>query len=652
MTLENRASQQVAPSELAVQQQNPYDTTPLAAVQGAVPATPEEHLPPAPAVPVEPAAPAELAAPVEPAAPVVSNEPAPQAAPVEPAAQPTPTEQSTSDSPVEDVASATPAEPAAPVAAVEQAAAAAPAVAAPPAVPAEDLAPLPSSEDAVPAAPVDPQAPISAPATPIEYTVEAEAVGEADTEPSVDIPVGTEAVDDTPSAATPEAAAASPVGQSVEAEVAEDVSPAAVVAEAASAEPVEPLAETGPVEEAPLVSTEEATPAEHSAEAEAVEETAPAAVVEEVAPATPAEPSAGASPVYDDATVRSLMDMLIMTDGMIQPQERAFAIDLLQQVIIHASNDSKRVLCERLANMEDAPERLVSLFLQHTEIAIAAPLLHRANCVSDSELMVVVEAGDSQRCRLIAGRPQLSGVIASALSKSSDASVLQALARNKSVHLAQEAIDQLTVHACTIEDLVEPLVMRPEMTTAHALYLFWSMGAKHRAYTLGRFLTDIRVLPHALVMSGSSGDLALGGGEAGSGDSQPALAARPDREKASELLAAMDLGETESVATLISEYAGLAPETADRISKDEGGEAHVVVCKALGASRFAFADICQRQIEAGAPPASVEALQILFDTLSFNQARMALTYWDWFSNKLGPYANFPGRDVTSAQETS
>lgn len=640
MTLENRASQQVAPSELAVQQQNPYDTTPLAAVQGAVPATPEEHLPAAPAVPVEPAA------------PVVSDEPAPQALPVEPAAQMAPAEQSISNGPVEDVASAMPAEPAAPVAAVEQAPAAAPVVAVPPAAPAEGSAPLSSSEDAVPAEPVEPAAPIVAPATPIEYTVEAEAVGEADAEPSVEITVEADAVDDTPSAATPEAVAASPVGQSVEVQAAEDVTPAADVAETASAAPVEPLAETGPVEEAPLVSTEEAAPAGHSSEPEAVEETAPEAVVEEAAPAAQAEPSVSASPVYDDATVRSLMDMLIMTDGMIQPQERSFAIDLLQQVIIHASNESKRVLCERLANMEDAPERLVSLFLQHTEIAIAAPLLHRANCVSDSELMVVVEAGDSQRCRLIAGRPQLSGVVASALSKSSDASVLQALARNKSVHLAQEAIDQLTVHACAVGDLVEPLVMRPEMTTAHALYLFWSMGAKHRAYTLGRFLTDIRVLPHALVMSGSSGNLALGGGKAGSGESQPALAARPDREKASELLAAMDLGETESVATLISEYAGLAPETASRISEDEGGEAHVVVCKALGASRFAFADICQRQIEAGAPPASVEALQILFDTLSFNQARMALTYWDWFSNKLGPYANFPGRDVTSAQETS
>jgi len=114
----------------------------------------------------------------------------------------------------------------------------------------------------------------------------------------------------------------------------------------------------------------------------------------------------------------------------------------------------------------------------------------------------------------------------------------------------------------------------------------------------------------------------------------------------------MDLGETECVATLISEYAGLAPETATRISQDEGGEAHVVVCKALGASRFAFADICQRQVEAGAPPESVEALQILFDTLSFNQARMALTYWDWFSNRLGPYANFPGCDAASAQEGS
>ena len=536
---------------------------------------------------------------------------------------------------------------------------------------------------------------MSASTPPAGETVEAEVVGEAEAPPSVEYPVEAEqtvsatvaaadvtAPAETPVVAqpaeTPEAdapvetpAPVVPAETVAVAEAAEQAEPGAVAPEAAPApvaeqavDQAEPEVVTGDVAPAPVAEqsveqTEPGTVTADAAPAADMGQTAEPAVsgeaAEDKAPRAPVARPDQSAPLYDDETVRSLIDILIMSDGVVQPQERAFAIDLLQQVITRSSFESKRVLCERLANMDDAPERLISLFLQTGEIRIAAPLLHRANCVSDSELMVVVEGGDRERCKLIAARPHLSGVVASALAKSSERLVLLELASNKSVHLAQEAIDHLTVRACSEPDLIEPLIMRPEMTTAHALYLFWSMGPKHRAYTLGRFLTDIRVLPQALVMSGSSDGLAAaahGGRQGDAGQNKAAVAARPDREKASELLAAMDLGETECVATLISEYAGLAPETATRISRDEGGEAHVVVCKALGASRFAFADICQRQIEAGAPPESVEALQILFDTLSFNQARMALTYWDWFSNRLGPYANFPGRDVTSAQDGS
>ena len=524
--------------------------------------------------------------------------------------------------------------------------------------PADAAAPCAAPENSTPPAPAEPPVPAEtdAPTLPVDETVEAEVAGEPDAPPSVEYPVEAETAEQTVSEPVADDAVTPPAEMPATAQTVETPEPDAPAEVPAPVEPAEDAAVPEAADEAaPDSAPAEAAPETATAAEQNAEPAASGDVSQEEARPSPAAQAADTGPLYDDETVRSLMDILIMSDGVIQPQERAFAIDLLQQVITRSSFESKRVLCERLANMDDAPERLISLFLQTGEIRIAAPLLHRANCVSDSELMVVVEGGDRERCKLIAARPQLSGVVASALAKSSERLVLLELASNKSVHLAQEAIDQLTVRACSEPDLIEPLIMRPEMTTAHALYLFWSMGSKHRAYTLGRFLTDIRVLPQALVMSGSSDGLAAaahGGRQGDAGQNNAAVAARPDREKASELLAAMDLGETECVATLISEYAGLAPETATRISQDEGGEAHVVVCKALGASRFAFADICQRQVEAGAPPESVEALQILFDTLSFNQARMALTYWDWFSNRLGPYANFPGRDVTSAQDAS
>ena len=65
-----------------------------------------------------------------------------------------------------------------------------------------------------------------------------------------------------------------------------------------------------------------------------------------------------------------------------------------------------------------------------------------------------------------------------------------------------------------------------------------------------------------------------------------------------------------------------------------------MTCKALGISRFAFADALAKWADAGGLTAKPEDLEILFDTLSFRQARMALTYWDWRSRRLGPYKNY------------
>ncbi|MGI9414723.1 MAG: DUF2336 domain-containing protein [Hyphomicrobiales bacterium] len=584
--------------------------TPAKAIESAVPAeTDEDTLPPAVFGKATPAVVAGIEAPAE------TDEVAP------------------ATTAFGNAAPTTEAENAAPVITNKLAPAAAPLEAAPVVATVEEATPAAMTEDPAPATAVE-----AAPAAiPVVEAVPAETV---------------EAL-----APNPDAGEGSPTADAAPAEDAAQAEGAAPVEGAAPAEQDSPAKAAAPEEEDS--STEDAAPAEEDApaeEASPAEDAAPAATAEDEDSAAPAGHTDDSPAGCDDETVRSLMDMLIMPDGMIQPQERAFAVDLLQQVIDDASMDSKRALCERLANMADAPERLVSRFLQHAEISIAAPLLQRATCVSDSELMVVVEAGDPKRCQLIASRQQLSGVVASALAKSSDVTVLLELAQNPCVHLAQEAVDHLTEHARSVPDLIEPLVMRPEMTTAHALHLFWSMGAKHRAYTLGRFLTDVHVLPQVLVMSGASGAMiskALqNSDQPQAAEAAPADVHKPNREKVAELLAAMDQGAADDIARLIAEHAGLSRETATRIADDEGGEAHVVVCKALGASRFAFADVCQKQIAAGAPPASVEALQILFDTLSFNQARMALTYWDWHTNRLGPYAAFPGPDMTTAQDSS
>ena len=67
-----------------------------------------------------------------------------------------------------------------------------------------------------------------------------------------------------------------------------------------------------------------------------------------------------------------------------------------------------------------------------------------------------------------------------------------------------------------------------------------------------------------------------------------------------------------------------------------------MLLKAMGYGRGKFSEAMEKlQVsESGVirPGRVVEELQSIFDGLSFNKARILLTYWDWFVRKAGPYA--------------
>jgi hypothetical protein len=68
-----------------------------------------------------------------------------------------------------------------------------------------------------------------------------------------------------------------------------------------------------------------------------------------------------------------------------------------------------------------------------------------------------------------------------------------------------------------------------------------------------------------------------------------------------------------------------------------------VALKALGLSRTRFAEVIERFGQCPDPlirsDRSVSELQNIFDSLSFNKARVLLTYWDWAAHDAGPYTS-------------
>jgi uncharacterized protein (DUF2336 family) len=232
--------------------------------------------------------------------------------------------------------------------------------------------------------------------------------------------------------------------------------------------------------------------------------------------------------------------------------------------------------------------------------------------VDDSDLIAVANGRDAAKLKLIARRRIISPALSEALIRSNDVETLVNLVRNQGASFSIESMWHLTRFAAAHPVLQAPLVTRADTPSPIVFQLFWRLPSELRRYVLSRFLTDSETIGRILTMNREND-----GG---------------DRKQADlSLLARLADAAPEEAGGIYARLTHVSAETGKRIAEDAGGEALTVALKAAGLTRAQFAEMVGRRPDA-------EALQAIFDSLSFNKARVLLTYWDWAVRRTGPYA--------------
>jgi hypothetical protein len=89
----------------------------------------------------------------------------------------------------------------------------------------------------------------------------------------------------------------------------------------------------------------------------------------------------------------------------------------------------------------------------------------------------------------------------------------------------------------------------------------------------------------------------------------------------------------------LGECAQINTATAERILADQQGDSLAATLKAMGVPRQIASEILSVAVTTILDQTrDPEELHAMFDSLSFNKARILLTYWDWAILKTGPYA--------------
>jgi uncharacterized protein (DUF2336 family) len=314
--------------------------------------------------------------------------------------------------------------------------------------------------------------------------------------------------------------------------------------------------------------------------------------------------------------VRLLLDIMARPAPAAQPQERAMAADILCRLLPRLPGKLVKLICERVSVTRDPPAPLLSSLLTHADTALIAALLESA-AIGDLELERVVASGDLERIRLIARRRVLPQGLVARLVASDDPAVLLALLRNPGAELSVEVFRALAAATRAHPMLQAPLMTRADTPPAIAFDLFFDVPRELRRYVLTRFLADSSAIGRMLkiVAAIDRGSLA-----------------RPGNGDVAGLIAALAGGAEDEAARLLAAAAGLPLAAARAILADAGGEPLAIALKAIGIGRKDFA-ACLKILKSSGPhfsegPAATE-LQELFDSLSYNKAKVLLTYWGW-----------------------
>jgi hypothetical protein len=324
---------------------------------------------------------------------------------------------------------------------------------------------------------------------------------------------------------------------------------------------------------------------------------------------------------------RSLLDMMAQGSAAGQPQERALAADTLLRMLPRLPLKSRVMLASRLCIMEQPHHLLVAKLITDPEISVSGPLLEESAQLSDEDLLRVLDEKDPNKRRMMARRRKISRPVTTALIETDDASVLLTIARNAGAEITAEGFAMLERAARKRGELLAPMCIRADLPVHFAFSLFWLAPPELRRYLLTRFLTDSETLTKILkIARGTQGE-----------DTGTRAPVDPQLVKLS--LAKAAGGDFSGAAEPLAEMSSLAPETITRILEDRQGEPLMALLKTLSFPRSQVTDLVDT-LKGGIidPSRSAEDLQSLFDSLSFNKARILLTYWDWSSLGTGPYA--------------
>ncbi|MEL7547135.1 MAG: DUF2336 domain-containing protein, partial [Pseudomonadota bacterium] len=182
---------------------------------------------------------------------------------------------------------------------------------------------------------------------------------------------------------------------------------------------------------------------------------------------------------------RRLLDYVALPASEVTAQERSMGGDILLDMLFHASDEDRKSAADRLAQMREAPRRVLR-YLAQCSFDIAEPLLVENEAYDASDFLQILDDVSMQHRKAIAERKTVDVAVCDALAENGETEVLAALLTNKAADLSESALDTLVFRSRKAPELCQLIIKRLELRPMQAMAMFWWSDSATRRQILQR----------------------------------------------------------------------------------------------------------------------------------------------------------------------
>ncbi len=329
----------------------------------------------------------------------------------------------------------------------------------------------------------------------------------------------------------------------------------------------------------------------------------------------------------------NMRDMFLDNGRSVSDRERALMSEILRRLVHDVEKKLRKSLAENLSKRSDTPHALI-VELANDDYEVAHPILIESNVLQDQDLIETIKHRTMEHQLAISMRQNLSEDVSEALVETGEQDVIANLLNNHGAKISRHVMDYLVSESKRVDSYQNPLVQRPDLPPELAERMSWWVSAALREHISGKFNLDLGDLDDAIETVTSE--------QFGEKTEELAPASKADEliERLSDLgelnpaflIKALRQGEISLFEAAFCKLTGLKLKLLRRILFEPGGEALVLLCRAIDVGADTFAELFElsrraKDREEEISPDQKERLSSLYDKTKPEDAKRILKRW-------------------------